>query len=123
MRTSVIILNYNGRRWLRRCVSAVLQQEGAFEIVVVDNASSDGSIEEIRSLPRVDVSDAADHANARRIVDQLNLITLRYGSADVRGRACEVAAQIAAVLRARGWSGTVTGCPRCRKPPDRQAVS
>lgn len=54
---------------------------------------------------------------------ELNLITLRYGSADVRGRPCEVAAQVAAVLRSRGWSGTITGCPRCRKPPDRQAVS
>ncbi len=46
---------------------------------------------------------------------ELNLITLRYGSADVRGRPCEVAAQVAAVLRSRGWSGDYPGCPRCRR--------
>jgi GT2 family glycosyltransferase len=62
MRTSVIILNYNGRRWLRRCVSAVLQQEGAFELLVVDNASSDGSVEEIRTLPRVNVIQLPDNS-------------------------------------------------------------
>lgn len=50
---------------------------------------------------------------------ELNLITLRYGSADVRGRPCDVATQVAAVLQSRGWTGHQTACPRCR----RQAVS
>lgn len=54
---------------------------------------------------------------------ELNLITLRYGSADVRGRPCEVAAQVAAVLRSRGWTGTWSSCPRCRRSIGRQAVS
>ena len=44
---------------------------------------------------------------------ELNLITLRYGSADVRGRPCEVAAQVATVLRSRGWAGEYPGCPSC----------
>ncbi|MGV8907879.1 MAG: type IV toxin-antitoxin system AbiEi family antitoxin domain-containing protein [Propionicimonas sp.] len=43
-----------------------------------------------------------------------NLLTLRYGSADVRGKPCEVAAQVATALRSRGWTGDYTGCPRCR---------
>ena len=42
-----------------------------------------------------------------------NLITLRYGSADVRGKPCEVAAQVATALRSRGWTGVYAGCPRC----------
>lgn len=54
---------------------------------------------------------------------ELNLITLRYGSADVRGRPCEVASQVAAVLRSRGWTGTWSGCPRCRRSIGRQGVS
>ena len=41
------------------------------------------------------------------------LITLRYGSADVRGRPCEVARQVHAVLVAHGWQGVMTPCPSC----------
>jgi very-short-patch-repair endonuclease len=49
-----------------------------------------------------------DNAHAER-----NIITLRYGSADIREKPCEVAAQVAAVLRSRGWEGDYAGCPRC----------
>jgi hypothetical protein len=44
----------------------------------------------------------------------LKLTTFRYGSADVRGKPCEVAAQVAHALLDRGWAGPYTGCPRCR---------
>jgi hypothetical protein len=40
--------------------------------------------------------------------------TLRYGWYDVRYRPCAVAAEVAAVLRARGWTGRPKPCgPRC----------
>jgi GT2 family glycosyltransferase len=43
---SVIVVNYNGRKWLDGCLSALRRQEGAgIEAVVVDNGSSDGSAE------------------------------------------------------------------------------
>ena len=35
---------------------------------------------------------------------------LRYGWADVAGRPCEVAAQVADVLRAAGWRGVLRRC-------------
>jgi very-short-patch-repair endonuclease len=39
---------------------------------------------------------------------------LRYGHADVARRPCTVAAEVAAVLRAAGWSGRPRGCgPTC----------
>lgn len=43
---SVIVLNYNGRRWLEPCLSALAGQIGApaFEILLADNGSRDGSI-------------------------------------------------------------------------------
>jgi hypothetical protein len=42
------------------------------------------------------------------------IITLRYGWADVTGRPCEVAGQVAAVLRQRGWAGSARACgPSC----------
>ena len=46
---SVIVLNYNGRQWLERCLTAArLQVDGHGELVLVDNASTDGSIEFVR---------------------------------------------------------------------------
>jgi len=45
---------------------------------------------------------------------ELGIETLRYGWADVVGRPCDVAAQIAAVLHRKGWSGRLARCPRCR---------
>jgi very-short-patch-repair endonuclease len=85
---------------------AVYEEQGV--IVELDGlASHAAAIGAFRDLRR-------DNAHA-----ELNLITLRYGSADVRGRPCDVAAQVAAVLRSRGWTGQRTACPRCR----RQAVS
>ena len=46
-RFSVIVLNYNGRAWLEPCLGALTTQSGApsFEVLLVDNGSSDGSID------------------------------------------------------------------------------
>jgi hypothetical protein len=42
------------------------------------------------------------------------IMTLRYGWADVTGRPCEVARQVAAVLGRRGWAGSLRACgPAC----------
>jgi GT2 family glycosyltransferase len=44
---SVVVLNHNGRRWLAGCLDALAAQSGApsFEVILVDNASTDGSAE------------------------------------------------------------------------------
>ncbi len=42
-------------------------------------------------------------------------VTLRYGSADVRGLACDVAQQVVTVLQAHGWDGVPKSCPACRR--------
>jgi N-acetylglucosaminyl-diphospho-decaprenol L-rhamnosyltransferase len=48
---SVVIVNYNTRDLLRDCLDSALESRGAisFEIAVVDNASTDGSAEMVRS--------------------------------------------------------------------------
>jgi hypothetical protein len=44
-------------------------------------------------------------------------ITLRYSWADVHERACETAAEVAAVLRRQGWTGALRPCgASCRLP-------
>lgn len=48
---SVIVLNFNGRRWLSACLDAVAAQRGApaIEVLLVDNGSTDGSVDFVRS--------------------------------------------------------------------------
>ncbi|MCK5432315.1 MAG: glycosyltransferase, partial [Gammaproteobacteria bacterium] len=43
---SIIVLNWNGKQYLETCLSSLLKQDyPSFEIIFVDNGSSDGSIE------------------------------------------------------------------------------
>jgi len=51
---SVIIVNWNGKRFLERCLTALMDQTvKPHEIILVDNASSDGSAEIARQFPMV----------------------------------------------------------------------
>jgi GT2 family glycosyltransferase len=54
-RVSVVIPNWNGRRWLPECLrSLAAQTDPADEVIVVDNGSDDGSLEYLRDEhPRV----------------------------------------------------------------------
>lgn len=47
---SVIILNFNGKRYLEKCLSGLESQTYRdFEVIVVDNASSDGSVDYLKA--------------------------------------------------------------------------
>lgn len=47
---SIVIVTWNGRQHLDACLSAVAAQEGvSAETILVDNASSDGTLEHVRS--------------------------------------------------------------------------
>jgi glycosyltransferase involved in cell wall biosynthesis len=50
MKLSVCIPNYNYERYLARTIRSVLAQEGDIEVVVADNASTDGSVASIQQL-------------------------------------------------------------------------
>lgn len=48
---SVVIVNYNGKQYLEDCLKTVFQNTYPnYEVIVVDNGSSDGSIQHIREL-------------------------------------------------------------------------
>ncbi len=49
-RASIIVCNYNGYRFLENCLRTLTSQhlEGGFEVIVVDNHSTDGSADYVR---------------------------------------------------------------------------
>jgi GT2 family glycosyltransferase len=53
---TIIIVNYNSGHFLPQCLDSILAQSfDAFEILVIDNASSDDSLESIEAYPAVKV--------------------------------------------------------------------
>jgi GT2 family glycosyltransferase len=56
-KVAVIVLCFNERKWLDRCLSSVLATEdGYFQVFLVDNASSDGSAEFVsQAFPTVSI--------------------------------------------------------------------
>ena len=60
---SIIIVNWNGRQHLETCLSAVAAQQGVtFETILVDNGSTDGSVEFVRArFPAVRVVPLAEN--------------------------------------------------------------
>lgn len=59
-----------------------------------------------------------------RAAAAVGMVSLRYEWTDVNSRACEAAAEIAQVLRTRGWTGTPRACfPGCPAPSSASAAS
>lgn len=55
---SITIVNYNTKDLLRQCINSIYKntKEISFEIIVVDNASSDGSVEMLKKeFPQVKI--------------------------------------------------------------------
>lgn len=56
-RASVVIVNYNGRQYLENCLRSLIREEHReYEIILVDNASTDGSARYVeQAFPKVRV--------------------------------------------------------------------
>ena len=65
---AAVVVNFNAGDALARCVESVLAQKLGVRLVVVDNASSDGSADRVGELygRRDDVSTTRSRARARR---------------------------------------------------------
>ncbi len=59
---SIVIANWNSGRLLERCVKSLLEHAADCEVVVVDNASEDGSIDFPASIPSVELVRKLDNA-------------------------------------------------------------
>lgn len=54
MKTYVVVLNWNGKDFIEECLDSLSKQSHESEIVVVDNGSTDGSVELIeRKYPKI----------------------------------------------------------------------
>jgi GT2 family glycosyltransferase len=54
--TTAIIVTYNGMPWLDRCLGSLLDASMAVDILVVDNGSTDGTVEAVRErYPQVEL--------------------------------------------------------------------
>ncbi|MBI4052790.1 MAG: glycosyltransferase family 2 protein [Candidatus Diapherotrites archaeon] len=53
-KVSIIVLNWNGRAYLKGCIESIKQNTdyAQYEVIVVDNGSSDGSAEEIKKMQK-----------------------------------------------------------------------
>ena len=60
---SIVVLNYNGRPWLERCLpAAVAETASDCELIVVDNGSTDGSVEFVQqAFPSVRIAALASN--------------------------------------------------------------
>ncbi|MEO8459140.1 MAG: glycosyltransferase family 2 protein [Dokdonella sp.] len=75
--TSIVIVAADSGPLLRECVARVLASSGRVEIIVIDNASSDGQPQAVRS----------SHAGESRLHVQLNSRNVGFGSACNQGAA------------------------------------
>lgn len=56
MRVSVVVPCYNSTRTIRICIESILtQREDDYEVIVVDDASTDGSLSILKEYPRIKV--------------------------------------------------------------------
>ncbi len=53
MKIFVVIVTYNGSKWLKKCLSSVFESNVAVEVIVVDNNSTDDSLEIVSQFKEV----------------------------------------------------------------------
>ena len=78
IRATVAILTYNGEKYLREILDAVLAQQGvggAVEVLVIDSGSTDSTLDIVRSFPSVRLHEISNsefgHGRTRNLAAQL----------------------------------------------------
>jgi len=56
MKIFAIVICYNGRKWVDKCIGSLIQSSLPINIIVVDNGSSDGTVDYLKTTyPMVDI--------------------------------------------------------------------
>lgn len=70
---TVLIVNYNSGRWLARCIETLLN--GATDhprVLILDNASTDGSLAELKPTPNVEITRSETNLGFARGINRLS---------------------------------------------------
>ena len=88
MKLAVILVNYNGKKYNSACIDSILQNnvQGELMILVVDNASSDGSVDELRQRYNEQANVAIEYI----------ILNKNYGFAAANNRGIERAKELGA---------------------------
>lgn len=72
MKVTVVIPNYNGKKYINACMDALdLQRKGMAEVIVVDNGSTDGSLEILKEkYPWAKLVEMGENTGFCRAVNQ-----------------------------------------------------
>ena len=46
----VIVVTYNGEKWIEKCINSVLASDADFRLIIIDNGSTDNTISIIKSF-------------------------------------------------------------------------
>ncbi len=112
---SIIIVNWNTKEHLLRCLKSVFQSEGSHsrEVIVVDNGSQDGSEEEAKRLfPGIRlIANARNLGFARATNQGINIASGKYllllnPDTEVKGRAIE---ELVAFMESHPGAGIAGG--------------
>jgi GT2 family glycosyltransferase len=52
---SAVIVNYNAGEYLRKCINSLITSPNVHEIIIIDNASIDDSLDGLQGMPRVSI--------------------------------------------------------------------
>lgn len=100
---SIVIVNWNGMRFLPECLGSIFRETASFEVVLVDNGSEDGSVEYVKKdFPKVTVIEERENlgfakgnnigiavAKGKYILTLNNDTVLEEGFLERLGRAAE----------------------------------
>lgn len=60
-KTTIVIPNYNGIKYLDACLSSIYMDESEAKVILVDNASTDGGLEIVKKYPNVEIIECLEN--------------------------------------------------------------
>ena len=57
----VIIVTYNGSKWIEKCISSVMNSSYLVEIIAIDNNSDDNSVQLLKQFPQVHLIESQEN--------------------------------------------------------------